>query len=140
MKYICDGPERTTWFRIETRIEAEQESRLMDHAVEKFFAKARAAAAESFVPPSSVSFEQNIGLEAHVQRTMPLFLTLRDAEGEGLATAMLPPGGQDDPRFRIIIVGKSNSDPYVEHAAAIEALGAHFGIDLDRERCYPYGR
>ena len=138
MKYVCDGPDRTTWFRIETVVEAEQESALMDHAVEKHFRKAREAAARSFTPPSSVFFEQLIGLEDHIQRVMPLFLTLRDREGEGLATAMLPPGGQHDPAFRIIVVGKGNADPYVHHQAAIDALGAHFGLDLDRERCYPY--
>jgi hypothetical protein len=32
-------------------------------------------------------------------------------EGNGLATAMLPPGGRDDPGFKIIVVGKRNSDP-----------------------------
>lgn len=140
MKYVCDGPNRTTWFRIETEAEAEQESRLMDHAVAKYFRQAREAAAQSFTPPSSVSFEQRIGLEAHVQRTMPLFLTLRDAEGDGLATAMLPPGGREDPKFQIIIVGKGNADPYVDHEAAIDALGAHVGLTLDRRRCYPYRR
>jgi hypothetical protein len=37
---------------------------------------------------------------------MPLFLTLRDSEGEGnaLTTAMLPPGGNDHGGFRIISV------------------------------------
>ena len=140
MKYVCDGPDRTTWFRIETVVEAERESALMEHAVEKHFRRAREAAAQSFTPPSSVVFEQLIGLEEHIQDTMPLFLTLRDREGEGLATAMLPPRGRPDPAFRIIIVGRSNADPYVEHQGAIDALGAHFGLDLDRDRCYPYQR
>jgi hypothetical protein len=39
-------------------------------------------------------------------------LTLRDNAGEGLVTAMLPPGGGDDPEFKIVIVGKGNRDPY----------------------------
>lgn len=138
MKYICDGPGKKTWFRIETEVEAERESELMRHAVAKHFAQARAAAVRTFKSSSSVKFEQLIGLEAHVQRTMPLFLTLRDAEGEGLATAMLPPGARDDPTFQIIIVGKNNADPYPEHEAAIDALGAHFGLTLDRRRCFPY--
>jgi hypothetical protein len=140
MKYICDGPNHTTWFRIETEVEAERESTLMDHAVAKYFQQAREVAVQSFVPRSRVSFEQLIGLEDHVQDTMPLFLTLRDREGEGLASAMLPPGGKDDPDFRIIIVGKGNSDPYLDHQAAIEALAAHFDLSLDRDRCFPYRR
>ena len=62
---------------------------------------------------------------------------IKPGEG-GLVTAMLPSGGQNDPAFRIVIVGKANSDPYPEHDAAIHALGVHFGLSLDRARCYPY--
>lgn len=71
---------------------------------------------------------------------MPLFLTLRDGIGNALATAMLPPRGRDTPAFRPIIVGLENSDPYPEHGKAIRALGEHFGLALDRVRCYPYRR
>ena len=70
---------------------------------------------------------------------MPIFLTLRDREGNALVTAMLPPGGKDDASFRIIIVGPSNGDPYPSHAVSIEALGKQYGITLDRARCFPYG-
>lgn len=140
MKYICDGPNKTTWFRIETEVEAERESELMGHAVARHFAMAREAAVRTFKSSSSVKFEQLIGLESHVQRVMPLFLTLRDAQGEGLATAMLPPGGRADPTFQIIIVGKGNADPYPDHQVAIDALGAHFGLTLERHRCFPYRR
>jgi hypothetical protein len=69
---------------------------------------------------------------------MPLFLTLRSAEGNALATAMLPPGGRYDPAFRIIIVGPENQDPYPEQGEAIRKLGEHFGLSLERIRCYPY--
>ena len=69
---------------------------------------------------------------------MPLFLTLRTAEGAALVTAMLPPGGRYDPAFRIIIVGPENQDPYPEHSEAIRKLGEHFGLSLERVRCYPY--
>ena len=48
--------------------------------------------------------------------------------------------GKDDPNFRIIIVGKDNGDPYEESQAAIDALGAHYGLTLDRRRCFPYAR
>lgn len=138
MKYICDAPDGKTWFRIETEAEAHQESALMSHAVEKYFVREMENAKQSYRPTSTVTFEQNIGLAAHLQREMPLFLTLRDGEGNGLATAMLPPDGKADPSFRKIIVGPNNADPYPEHASAIAALGTHFGMTLDRADCFPY--
>lgn len=140
MQYVCDAPDGKTWFRIETAEEAAKESALMNHAVEKHFRQQWDAAATSFKPASTVYIEQNIGLKSHVQREMPLFLTLRNSDGDGLATAMLPPGGKDKAGFRTIIVGHGNSDPYAEHDAAIRALGAHFGLTLDRDSCYPYQR
>lgn len=138
MKYVCDAPGGKSWFRIETVDEAAKESALMNHAVEKHFRQQRDSAATSFKPASTVYIEQNIGLESHVQKEMPMFLTLRDRNGDGLATAMLPPGGEDKGGFRIIIVGPGNADPYAEHDDAIRVLGGHFGLTLDRERCYPY--
>ncbi len=140
MQFVCDTPDGKTWFRIETEGEAAAESDLMSHLVEKHFRQARDKAAESYKPVSEVFFEQNIGLKAHLDRAMPLFLTLRDSAGTGLATAMLPPSGKPDPAFRLIIVGFGNRDPYPEHGAAIEALGRHYGLSLDRARCYPYAR
>ena len=140
MKYICDAPDQKSWFRIETEAEAEQESALMDHAVAKYFMRERENAIRSYQPSSTTYFEQDIGLQEHIQREMPLFLTLRNAGGDALATAMLPPTGRTQPNFQIIIVGKGNGDPYLEHGAAIQALGVHFGLILDRLRCYPYGR
>src|SRR4029450_3510934 len=109
-----------------TDVEADQESALMDHAVAKYFQRERTKAAQSYRPASKTSFAQNSGLESHSRRQMPLFLTLRDAEGNGLATAMLPPHGRDDPGFKIIIVGKRNSDPHPQHETSIHALAAHF--------------
>ena len=138
MQYICDAPGSTTWFLIETEGEAALESDAMSHAVEKHFRLAWEAAAQSYRSTSSSFVEKNIGLKAHIQRVMPLFLTLRDAEGQAPVTAMLPPGGHPEPAFRIIIVGPENRDPYVEYREAIEALGNHFGLTLDRSRCYPY--
>ncbi len=40
---------------------------------------------------------------------MPLFLTLRDGEGNALVTAMLPPGGRNRDGFSPIIVGVANN-------------------------------
>lgn len=140
MEYICDAPEGKTWFRILTEAEVIAESREMRHAVAKHFRIHREAAAKSFKPVSTVFFEQAIGLEAHIKREMPVFLTLRDTDGVGLATAMLPPGGKPHNAFSIIIVGPDNSDPYPSQLAAITALGRHFRIPLDRARCYPYRR
>ncbi|WP_114946165.1 hypothetical protein [Microvirga calopogonii] len=138
MQYICDAPGAKTWFRIETEGEAALESDAMSHAVEKHFRNAWEAAASSYQAASSPFIERNIGLKAHIQRMMPLFLTLRDAEGKTLVTAMLPPEGRRDPSFRIIIVGPENRDPYPEHEEAIAALGHHFGLTLSRADCYPY--
>ena len=138
MQYVCDATGGRTWFRIETEAEAASESALMNHAVEKYFLRESESARASYKPTSTISFERDIGLKAHVERTMPMFLTLRDRSGEGLATAMLPPGGQDSPGFRMIVVGPGNRDPYPEQGDAIAALGAHFGVMLDRARCYPY--
>jgi hypothetical protein len=140
MKYVCDAQGGKTWFRIETQTEAAVESDVMRHAVEKFFSQEREKAIQTYQPPSRAFIEQDIGLNAHVQRTMALFLTLRDAEGNPLATAMLPPEGRDDSAFRTIIVGAGNNDPYPEHGDAIRALACHLGIALERERCYPYRR
>ncbi len=140
MKFICDAPGNCSWFRIEKEAEAEQESALMDHAVVKHFRREREKAVKTYKPTSTVAFEQNIGLESHIQREMPVFLTLRNADGDGLVTAMLPPISQEKGTHRKIIVGKGNSDPYSEYEPAIEALGAHFGITLDRQNCYPYNR
>ena len=140
MKYVCDAPAGRTWFRIETDVEAAQESALMEHAVEKYFRREKERAAQSYKPTSTRFIEQNIGLAAHIQREMPLFLTLRADDGAALVTAMLPPGGQESDTFSCIIVGPKNADPYGDHADAIEALGSHFGLTLERERCYPYRR
>jgi hypothetical protein len=136
MQYVCDAFKGRTWFRIETDAEAENETALMRHAVEKHFRQARDRARASYVPGPGL--ERDIGLKAHLARTAPLFLTLRADDGEGLATAMLPAQGKPDPNFNIIIVGPENSDPYVSHSDAIAALGRHFGLKLTRDRCYPY--
>ena len=138
MQYVCDAPGRRTWFHIETDAEAEAETRLMRHAVEKHFRREQERARLSYQPGQGI--ERDVQLKGHLARTTPLFLTLRADDGEGLATAMLPPQGRDDPEFRIIIVGPENADPYAAHGDAIRALGAHFNLTLDRARCYPYAR
>lgn len=138
MQFVCDAPNRAAWFRVETEGEAAIESEIMRHAVEKYFRRERDAAVKSYRPADGAFIERDIGLNAHVQKTMPLFLTLRDKEGNPLATAMLPPEGKDDGAFRTIIVGPANGDPFPAHDEAIAALGTHFGLSLTRERCYPY--
>ena len=125
MRYVCDASGGKTWFRIESEAEAVAESETMRHAVEKYFRKEHDKAAQSFRPVSKVSFEQEIGLKAHILREMPLFLTLRDA---------------DDRSFRPIIVGPGNADPYPDQGDAIRALAQHYAMTLDRARCYPYRR
>jgi hypothetical protein len=138
MEYCCDAPDDLTWFRLVTEGEAVAESEEMRHAVEKYYRREREKAAEGFRPLTNVFIEQDIGKEAHIQRVMPQFLTLRNQDGAPLVTAMLPPKGRSS--GTVIIVGPGNSDPYVEYAAAIRALGDHYGMTLDRAHCYPYRR
>ena len=140
MKFVCDASEGKSWFRIETIAEAMRESDLMGHAMEKYFAKERDKATQSFVPSSTLFIEQEIGLAAHVQREMPWFLTLRDAEGTPLASAMVQPRGREGRAFVPILVGAQNGDPYTAQGEAIRALARHMGVSLERTRCYPYGR
>lgn len=140
MRFVGDAPNGKSWFRLETEGEAVLESQLMRHAVEKYFRIEREKAVESYQPASKSFIEQDIGLNAHIQRTMPLFLTLRDQDGKAHVTAMLPPGGKAEPGARFIIVGPGNADPYPTEGDAIKALGNHFGLTLERERCYPYQR
>ena len=136
---MCDAPGGATWFRLETEAEAEAEAALMRHAVDKYFRRFEAAARETYrAPAGAPSFEQAIGLKDHIARSMPLFLTLRADDGEGLATAMLPPNGRNQANFKIVIVGPENTDPYEAHEKAILALARHFGLDLPREECFPY--
>ena len=139
MRYVCDAPGGATWFRLETEAEAEAEAALMRHAVDKHFRRYEAAARESYRAPAGTPvFEQAIGLKGHISRTRPVFLTLRADDGEGLATAMLPPEGRNQANFRIIIVGPDNSDPYDLYSAHIEALARHFALELPRAQCFPY--
>ncbi len=142
MRFVCDAAGGKAWFRIETEAEAARESELMRHAVEKHFRRAQELASQAYKPTPGPFVEQDIGRAAHIRRTMPVFLTLRDAEGTALATAMLPPqqAGRDGPACSPMVVGPGNGDPYSAHGDAIRALGRHFGLALDRIRCYPYGR
>jgi len=140
MKFVCDASEGKSWFRIETIAEAIRESDLMGHAIQKHFARERDKAAQRFVPPSTLFVEQEIGLDAHLQREMPWFLTLRDPDGIPLASAMVQPRGREGRAFVPVIVGAKNSDPYAGHGDAIRALSRHMGVSLERTRCYPYGR
>jgi hypothetical protein len=138
MEYVCDAPNDRTWFRLVSEAEAAGESVEMRHAVEKHYRREREKAAESFRPLTSAFIEQDIGKEAHIQRAMPLFLTLRNQDGEALVTAMLPSRGQKS--GACIIVGPGNADPYPDHGDAIRALGEHFGLTLERAACFPYRR
>ena len=143
MQYVCDAEGGKTWFRIETEAEAARESELMRHAVEKHFRRAHEQASQAYTPTPGPFVERDIGWAAHIRRTMPVFLTLRDGDGNALATAMLQleqAAGRNSPAVCPMVVGPGNSDPYPEHRAAIEDLGRHFGLALDRGRCYPYGR
>jgi hypothetical protein len=137
MRYVCDAPGNLTWFRLESLAEAEAEAAAMQHAVDKFFRNARLQAMESFRPASDRFIEQEIGLAAHIARSMPYFLTLRDEDGASVVTAMVSQPSGDCSR-KAIIVGFRNADPYSDFADAILALGQHLGRPLERDTCYPY--
>jgi hypothetical protein len=141
MRYECDAPGGKTWFRLETVAEAQAEAALMAHAVNKFFCRAEESAKETFKPGEGL--ERDIGLRDHIARTMPLFLTLRDEEGTGLVTAMVP--RRQTPGFLAtwrlpIFVGRNNTDPFPAYGEAIESLGEHLGITFDPAESYPYRR
>jgi hypothetical protein len=140
MEFVCDAGGGKAWFRIETEAEAARESELMQHAVEKHFRRAYERASQSYSTVGVPYIEQDIRRASHIRRTMPVFLTLRDDAGAMLVTAMLPPKGEADPALRPIVVGPGNGDPYPAHGEAIDALGRHFGVALERARCYPYRR
>ena len=59
-----------------------------------------------------------------------------------LETFDMKPDAPDSIRgpYRPIVVGPENKDPYPEHGEAIEVLGQHFNIALNRDRCFPYRR
>lgn len=138
MEYICDAPGDLTWFRLVHEGEATAESQDMRHAVEKHFRREWEKAEASYQPTTTVYIEQDIGKAAHIRRSMPMFVTLRDQDGKPLVTAMVPPKGRTGGQS--IVVGPGNADPYADHADAIDALGRHLGIRLDRASCYPYRR
>ena len=50
MQYVCDALLGRTWFRIETDAEAEDETRVMRHAVEKHFRREQDRARLSYQP------------------------------------------------------------------------------------------
>jgi hypothetical protein len=141
MKFVCDAPFSAsggrTWFQIETQHEAEAESALMNHAVAKYWTREYENARARYKGPPGI--EHDINLKDFIRRTMPTFLTLRESDGGGLATAMISPEDENGVA-RAIVVGPSNADPYPRHGDAIEALGKHLGLSLPRERCFPYAR
>ena len=139
MQYVCDAPGDKTWFRIETENEAALESQAMRHALENHFVQERQRAVAKYrARPALSGIERDIGLEAHVLRSTPRFLTLRDHEGTPLASAMLPPETQAAAQFRPTIVGPGYSDAYATHDGAIAALEKCFGLSLRRECHNPF--
>ena len=82
--------------------------------------------------------EQDIGKEAHIRRAMPLFLTLRDENGQALVTAMLPPSGKK--AAAASLSGRAMPIPTPNMRRRSRHWATHFGITLDRTSCYPYRR
>ena len=140
MRYVCDAIGGQVWFSLENQSEADHEGAVMHHAVARYFEQERWAAQASYKPREGLAeFERNIALKGHVERVMPLFLTLRDEDGHALVTSMLSRDVERGVLSQAIIVGPANGDPYPDHAEAIALLGKHYGVDLPRETCFPYG-
>lgn len=143
MQYVCNAPGGKTWFRIESGEEALLEQDALKNSVDVQFENARRTAVQKYQPaPRLHHFERDIGLKAHLMRTMPMFLTLRDREGAPLANAMLPPCGRDDGSYACKIVGPGGSDALSSHPDAAEALATHFGLSIreqvaEHHFCYP---
>jgi hypothetical protein len=128
MQYVCDAPGRKTWFRIESEDEAALESDVMRNMVEAQYRNERQVAAEAYKPAPRLRYiERDIALKAHLQRTMPIFLTLRDSEGTPLANAVLPPSGREQEQ-QSTVTGPGNADPFPAQGDAIRALEKHFGV------------
>jgi hypothetical protein len=134
MQYVCDAPGRKTWFRIETDGEALLEAELMRNAIEVQYENARLAAVQTYQPSQRLqSFERNIGLKAHLERSMPIFLTLRDSEGTPLANAMLPPGGRENGLHTTRVVGPNGADAMRFEPEAVKALEKHYNIAIEAD-------
>ena len=82
--------------------------------------------------------EQEIGLKDHVQRGgLPLFLTLRDEDGVGLVTAMVPPEGREERGFRCHPGRPRRPNPR-RRASPMLRWASRLGVALTPARCYPY--
>ena len=116
-------------------------SETMRHAVEKYFRKEQDKATQSFRPISKVYFEQEIGLKAHIQREMPLFLTLRD-DGRHAARYRdaAARAGATTAAFARSSSGPAMPIPIRSRAMRFARSAQHYGMTLERARCYPYRR
>ena len=131
MQFICDAPGRKSWFRIETESEAIFEAEAMRVSIDAPFRIEREAAVKSYRPQSRLrAIERDIGLSAHVLRTMPIYLTLRDLEGTALANAVLPADGDCEEDHHAVVIGPGHADPFASQAEAIRALERHYGVRL----------
>lgn len=117
MKPIVEH-DHGTWFEIETRAQAQEETDRMEHAVVFYFvADARTQEASGTKTYRYFSFRE--GDTSVVTARVPL---------AGVAETQGP-----------IVVGRRNSDPYPDHGDAIEALAAAISTPLP-DSCYPYPR
>ena len=133
MQYVCDAPGRRAWFRIETEGEASLEAQDMGHSLDYFFRHERDTATRAYAPLRTLSFiERDIGLSAHLTRTMPIFLTLRESDGTAVASALLP---QDPDQLSIAarVIGPGDNDAFREQREALQALEKHLGKKLRRQ-------
>lgn len=135
MQFICDAPGQKSWFRIETENEAIFEAEAMKVSIDAPFRIERDAAVQSYRPQARLrAIERDIGLGAHVLRTMPIYLTLRDREGTALANAVLPAKDDLQEDHHAVVIGPGHADPFASQAEAIHALELHYGVSLQTKR------
>jgi len=107
------------------------ESEVMKVRIDTEFRNERDRATRSYRPhPRLQSIERDIGLNAHVLRVMPIFLTLRDREGTALANAVLPPEDKSRGVDHSVVVGPDYANPFASQSDAIKALEQHYDISL----------
>jgi hypothetical protein len=143
MRFVCDAAGGKAWFRIETAAEAAKESELMRHAVEKHFRRAHEQASQSY--KAGAGALRRAGHRARGAHP-PGHAGVPDAARRG--------GHRARHRHAPAAAGRAGRAgglqshgcrprerrPLPGARGAIRALGRHFGLSLDRIRCYPYGR
>ena len=83
MQFVCDTSDNKTWFRIETEYQADHESTLMKHGVQKHFKRACDCARQTYRSTSTIycdlnrSSQHTRGIVRLVFRSLAFFAVFR---------------------------------------------------------------